>query len=201
MSRDGTMLTYDRYKCKQAYLSHVDIAIIPPPSPELVLQFRLMEGASQQQITRVAVGLGSAARSTSSTSKRKSSKIGIVRAGKNSLLPPLYYCQWTLSRPCRAPNLLESKFDCPGFFQPSNETPLYQCYGNIRYHWTSPKEVVCTYYTYIYIYIFMYRYMGDGPTIELLSGTHSVAQEELAARLDKFAVKLASVGLLSRVFT
>ena len=33
-------------------------------------------------MTGVAVGLGSAARSTSSTSKRKSSEIGISRAGK-----------------------------------------------------------------------------------------------------------------------
>ena len=37
-------------------------------------------------MTGVAVGLGSAARRTSSTSKRKSSKIGIFRTGK------IYYC-------------------------------------------------------------------------------------------------------------
>ena len=37
-------------------------------------------------MTQVAVGLGSAAGRTSSTSKRKSSKIGIFRAGK------MYYC-------------------------------------------------------------------------------------------------------------
>ena len=37
-------------------------------------------------MTGVAVGLGSAARRTSSTSKRKSSKIGIFQAGE------IYYC-------------------------------------------------------------------------------------------------------------
>ena len=37
-------------------------------------------------MTGVAVGLGSAARSTSRTSKRTSSKIGIFRAGK------IHYC-------------------------------------------------------------------------------------------------------------
>ena len=37
-------------------------------------------------MTGVAVGLGSAARRTSSTSTRKSSKMGIFRAGK------IYYC-------------------------------------------------------------------------------------------------------------
>ena len=37
----------------------------------------------------VAVGLGSAARGTSSTSKRKSSKIGIFRAGKYVIATPL----------------------------------------------------------------------------------------------------------------
>ena len=37
-------------------------------------------------MTVVAIGLGSAARRTSSTSKRKSDKIGMFRAGK------IYYC-------------------------------------------------------------------------------------------------------------
>ena len=37
-------------------------------------------------MTGVAVGLGSAVRSTSSTSKRKSNEIGIFRAGT------IYYC-------------------------------------------------------------------------------------------------------------
>ena len=44
-------------------------------------------------MTGVAVGLGSAARSTSSTSKGKSSKIGIFRAGK------MYYCQMYYCHP------------------------------------------------------------------------------------------------------
>ena len=68
--------------------------------------------------------IGSAARRTSNTSKRKPSKIEIFRAGKNALLSPLYDCRWTLSRPCRAPNLLQSKFDCPGFFRSSNSMLL-----------------------------------------------------------------------------
>ena len=71
-------------------------------------------------MTGVAVGLGSAARSTSRTSKRKSRKIGIFRPETNIIATPYK----TLSRPCRAPNLLESKFDCPGFFRPSNKTLL-----------------------------------------------------------------------------
>ena len=40
-------------------------------------------------MTRVAVGIGSAARRTSSTSKKKSSKIGIFRAGKYVIVTPV----------------------------------------------------------------------------------------------------------------
>ena len=40
-------------------------------------------------MTGVAVGLGSAARRTSSTSKRKSSKIAIFRAGRCMIVIPL----------------------------------------------------------------------------------------------------------------
>ena len=42
----------------------------------------------------VAVGLGSAARRTSSTSKRKSSKIGIFRAGKVYCCHPFINSDW-----------------------------------------------------------------------------------------------------------
>ena len=46
-------------------------------------------------MTGVAVGLGSAARGTSSTNKRKSSKIGIFRAGKIIYCHPFIIAIWT----------------------------------------------------------------------------------------------------------
>ena len=44
--------------------------------------------------------LGSAARNTSSTIKRKSIKIGYFGPEQYVINPPLYYCDLDLSRPC-----------------------------------------------------------------------------------------------------
>ena len=46
-------------------------------------------------MTRVAVGLGSAARSTSSTNKKKSGKIGIFWSGKICYCHPFITAIWT----------------------------------------------------------------------------------------------------------
>ena len=63
----------------------------------------------------VGVGPGSAARNTSRTSRRESVQIGTFSAGQHCYCHPLY-CQWTLFKPFRAPNLLESKCKLPDFF-------------------------------------------------------------------------------------
>ena len=109
-------------------LGNVTVTLITPP-PELVLRFGLMEGGGSIINDGGGGRLGSAARSTSSTSKRTSNKIGIFRAGTiYYCLPPLYYCDLDLSRPCWAQNLLESNFDCTGFFRSGDKMllpPLY----------------------------------------------------------------------------
>ena len=76
-------------------LDNVTVALINPP-PELVLRFGLIKGwGSQSYMMAVAVGLDSAARPTSSTNKRKSSKIGIFRAGKIYYCHPFIIAIWT----------------------------------------------------------------------------------------------------------
>ena len=71
----------------------------------------------------VAVGLGSAARSTVVQIQGNLIKSGIP-GRRNILLSPLYYGDLDLSRPCWAQNLLESKFACTGFFRPGNSMLL-----------------------------------------------------------------------------
>ena len=40
------------------------------------------------------------------------------------IIATLYYCDLDLSRPCWAQNLLESKFDCTGFFRSGDKMLL-----------------------------------------------------------------------------
>ena len=97
---------------------NVTVTIIKTTTPELVLRCLFTEGWSRNKKQGVGVGPGSAARN-SRTSRRDFSKSG---------LPPLYYCRWTSFGPFRAPNLSESKFDCPEFLLLGNNTllpPLY----------------------------------------------------------------------------
>ena len=69
-------------------LTIITVTLITPP-PELVLRFGLMEGGGVSIINDGGGGRpGSAARSTSSTSKRKSNKIADI-SGRNNMLKSL----------------------------------------------------------------------------------------------------------------
>ena len=70
----------------------------------------------------VGVGLGSAAGSTSSTSRRKSSKIGIFSDGQYDFCHLLI--RWNLVTYFPAPTLFESKCSLPGFFWFGNNVLL-----------------------------------------------------------------------------
>ena len=75
-------------------------------------------------MTGTWVGPGSAGRNTSRTSRRESIKIGTFPADKLYYCQPFYYCDLDLFTYFRAPNLLESKFDCSGFFRAGNKMLL-----------------------------------------------------------------------------
>ena len=87
-------------------------------------------------MTGTWLGPGSAASNNSRTNHEKGIyKIVTFPAGKKTLLPSLCYCDLDMFvRYFWAPNLLESKFDCPGFFRPATKRychPLSECYLNI----------------------------------------------------------------------
>ena len=71
------------------------MTLINTPPPELVLRFRLMEGGGVSIINDGGGRLGSAARSTSSTSKMRFDKIGIFRAEKIHYCHPFIIAIWT----------------------------------------------------------------------------------------------------------
>ena len=95
---------------------NVTVTLINLPPQNLFCDSGLWKGGGGVSIINDGGGgrIGSAARSTSSTSKRKSNKIGIFRAGTIYYCHP-FYCNLDLSRPCWAQKLLESEFECTGF--------------------------------------------------------------------------------------
>ena len=100
----------------------------PPPPPKknnLFCDFGLRKGRAPITSQGVGVGLGSAARSTSSTSRRKSGKLEIFCGGQYYCCHPLTVADGTCLIYFRAPNLFGSKHHLPDF---SGLATIYCCH-------------------------------------------------------------------------
>ena len=109
--------------------------------------FWFMEGGWVPTINQgVGVGLGSAAGSTSSTRRRKSSKIGMLSDGQYCYYHLLI--RWNLFTYFRAPTLLESKCSLPAFFWFGNNVllppPLLIVWQHYSLSRTSKLKQKCT---------------------------------------------------------